>query len=45
MRTLVTVEPTGVLKDAAMSYVWKVAPEPSFEEKLEAARAATEKKD
>ena len=36
-----TGEPTGVLKDAAMSYVWKVAPEPSFEEKLEAARAAT----
>ena len=36
-----TGEPTGVLKDAAMSFVWKVAPEPSFEEKLEAARAAT----
>jgi hypothetical protein len=36
-----TGEPTGVLKDAAMSYVWKVAPEASFEEKLEAARAAT----
>jgi len=36
-----TGEPTGVLKDAAMSYVWKVAPESSFEEKLEAARAAT----
>lgn len=34
-------EPTGVLKDAAMSYVWKVIPEPSFEEKLAAARAAT----
>jgi predicted amidohydrolase YtcJ len=36
-----TGEPTGVLKDAAMSYVWKVAPESSFEEKIEAARAAT----
>ncbi|HEV3469419.1 MAG TPA: amidohydrolase [Pyrinomonadaceae bacterium] len=37
-----TGEPTGVLKDAAMSYVWKVIPAPSFEEKLAAARAATE---
>jgi len=37
-----TGEPTGVLKDAAMSYVWKVVPEASFEEKLQAARAATE---
>jgi predicted amidohydrolase YtcJ len=36
-----TGEPTGVLKDAAMSFVWKVAPESSFEEKLDAARAAT----
>ncbi len=36
-----TGEPTGVLKDAAMSFVWKVAPEASFEEKLEAARAAS----
>src|SRR5215216_778983 len=36
-----TGEPTGVLKDAAMSFVWKVAPEPSFEEKLDAARHAT----
>lgn len=35
-------EPTGVLKDAAMSYVWKVIPQSSFEEKLAAARAATE---
>lgn len=35
-------EPTGVLKDAAMSYIWKVIPEASFEEKLAAARAATE---
>ncbi|MGH9968814.1 MAG: amidohydrolase [Pyrinomonadaceae bacterium] len=37
-----TGEPTGVLKDAAMSYVWKVVPDSSFEEKLSAARAATE---
>jgi predicted amidohydrolase YtcJ len=37
-----TGEPTGVLKDAAMSYVWKVIPESSFEEKLAAARAATD---
>ena len=36
-----TGEPTGVLKDSAMSYVWKVVPESSFEEKLEAGRAAT----
>ncbi|HEX8284729.1 MAG TPA: amidohydrolase [Pyrinomonadaceae bacterium] len=36
-----TGEPTGVLKDAAMSFVWKVAPESSFEERLDAARAAT----
>jgi hypothetical protein len=36
-----TGEPTGVLKDAAQSFVWKVAPESSFEEKLEAGRAAT----
>ena len=37
-----TGEPTGVLKDAAMSFVWKVVPASSFEEKLTAARAATE---
>jgi len=35
-------EPTGVLKDAAMGFVWKVVPDSSFEEKLAAARAATE---
>src|SRR6185503_1555795 len=34
-------EPTGVLKDAAMSFVWKVKPPESFDEKLAAARAAT----
>jgi hypothetical protein len=34
-------EPTGVLKDAAQSFVWKVIPPSTFEEKLEAARAAS----
>ncbi|MDQ3089021.1 MAG: amidohydrolase [Acidobacteriota bacterium] len=34
-------EPTGVLKDAAMNYVYKVIPEASFEQKLEAVEAAT----
>ena len=37
-----TGEPTGVLKDAAMSAVWRVIPDSTFEEKLAAARAATE---
>jgi predicted amidohydrolase YtcJ len=41
VRDAKTGEPTGVLKDAAQSFVWKVFPEPSFEEKLDAARAAT----
>jgi predicted amidohydrolase YtcJ len=41
VRDAKTGEPTGVLKDAAQSFVWKVYPEPSFEEKLDAARAAT----
>src|SRR5215204_927916 len=41
VRDPVTGEPTGVLKDAAMSFVWKVAPGAGFEEKLEAVRAAT----
>ena len=36
-----TGEPTGILKDAAQSFVWKVIPAPSFAEKLSAARAAT----
>ncbi|MGI9107100.1 MAG: amidohydrolase [Pyrinomonadaceae bacterium] len=36
-----TGEPTGVLKDAAMSFVNAKIPAPTFEEKLEAARAAT----
>ena len=34
-------EPTGILKDAAMSFVFKVVPPASFDEKLVAARAAT----
>ena len=37
-----TGEPTGVLKDAAMSFVNAKIPAPTFDEKLEAARAATE---
>lgn len=36
-----TGEPTGILKDSAQSFVWKVIPESSFEEKLMAARAAS----
>jgi predicted amidohydrolase YtcJ len=37
-----TGEPTGVLKDAAMSFVYRKIPAPTFEEKLAAARAATD---
>ena len=33
--------PTGILKDAAMDYVYKVIPEMPFEQKLEVAEAAT----
>src|SRR5207253_10683444 len=36
-----TGEPTGVLKDAAQNFVWKVIPAASFEEKLAGARAAS----
>ncbi len=36
-----TGEPTGILKDAAQSFVWKIIPAPSFEAKLAAARAAS----
>ncbi len=36
-----TGEPTGILKDAAQSFVWRVIPAASFEEKLNAARAAS----
>ncbi len=42
VRDTKTGEPTGVLKDAAMGFVWKVVPGSTFEEKLTAARAATE---
>jgi predicted amidohydrolase YtcJ len=35
-------EPTGLLKDAAMSLVYRVIPAATFDEKLAAARAATE---
>ena len=41
VRDAKTGEPTGILKDAAMNLVYKVLPEQSFEEKLDAARAAT----
>ena len=34
-------EPTGLLKDAAMSLVYRVIPAATFDEKLAAARAAT----
>src|SRR5262249_39635039 len=37
-----TGEPTGLLKDAAMSFIFKVIPSETFEDKLAAARAATE---
>jgi len=37
-----TGEPTGILKDAAMGFVYKVIPESSAAEKLAAARAATD---
>ena len=36
-----TGEPTGILKDAAMNFVYKVMPASTVEEKLAAARAAT----
>ena len=34
--------PTGIFKDAAMGYIAKVIPDPSFEEKLDAAQAASD---
>jgi predicted amidohydrolase YtcJ len=34
--------PTGIFKDAAMTYIESVIPDISFEEKLEAAQAATD---
>ncbi|MCA1635442.1 MAG: amidohydrolase [Acidobacteria bacterium] len=42
VRDAKTGEPTGILKDAAMSFVYQKIPAPSFVEKLSAARAATE---
>lgn len=36
-----TGEPTGILKDAAQSFVWRVIPPASLDEKLTAARAAS----
>jgi predicted amidohydrolase YtcJ len=42
VRDAVTKEPTGILKDAAMNFVYKVIPDATFDEKLEAARAATD---
>ena len=41
VRDAKTGEPTGILKDAAQDAVWKVFPEYSFDEKMDAARAAT----
>jgi predicted amidohydrolase YtcJ len=35
-------EPTGIFKDEAMAYINRVIPDPTFEEKMEAALAATE---
>jgi len=37
-----TGEPTGILKDAAQSFVWKVVTPSTFEEKFLAAKAATD---
>jgi predicted amidohydrolase YtcJ len=42
VRDTATGEPTGVLKDAAMSFVYAKIPPSTFEEKLAAARAATD---
>jgi predicted amidohydrolase YtcJ len=36
-----TGEPTGILKDSAMNFVYKVMPESTLEEKVAAAKAAT----
>jgi predicted amidohydrolase YtcJ len=35
-------EPTGVFKDAAMAYIFRVIPEPTFEQNLSSAIASTE---
>jgi predicted amidohydrolase YtcJ len=42
VRDAKTGEPTGILKDAAKNFVYKVIPAPSAEEKLAAAQAATD---
>jgi len=42
VRDPATGEPTGVLKDAAMNFVFQKIPPATFEEKLAAARAATD---
>jgi predicted amidohydrolase YtcJ len=42
VRDAKTGEPTGILKDAAIGFVERVIPEPTAEENLVAARAATE---
>src|SRR6202008_4766375 len=42
VRDAKTGEPTGLLKDAAMAYVEKNIPDNTFEEKLAAAKAATD---
>jgi predicted amidohydrolase YtcJ len=34
--------PTGIFKDAAMNYVGRAIPDPSFEERLDSAQAATD---
>ncbi|HYH87185.1 MAG TPA: amidohydrolase, partial [Pyrinomonadaceae bacterium] len=41
VRDAKTGEPTGILKDNAMNAVYSKVPDPSFDEKLAAARAAT----
>jgi predicted amidohydrolase YtcJ len=40
VRDPVTGEPTGILKDEAMSYVWKHIPDPTDDEILDAVRRA-----
>jgi predicted amidohydrolase YtcJ len=42
VRDAKTGEPTGIVKDASMSVVYKVIPPATFEEKLAAGRSATE---
>ena len=37
-----SANPTGIFKDSAMDYVAKAIPAPSFEERIEAAQAATD---